>query len=226
MNTLERKLIELSNSLYRSRDWLCSRDVPVGACAAAGVSGMLSSVGVMSDGTDIISISGGGVGPPGPQGPVGPAGPQGIQGEVGPAGPLAAADFYALMPPDNAATVAPGAPVFFPQDGPNIGSSITRSSASSFNLATVGTYMVQFQVSVDEAGQLVAALNGVEVPYTVVGRATGTSQIVGVALITTTVANTVLTVRNPAGNPSALTITPLAGGASPASAHLVIVQLA
>ena len=55
--------------------------------------------------------------------------------------------------------------------------------------------------------------------------ATGTSQIVGMAVITTTAVNSVLTVRNPAGNAAALTITPLAGGTRPVSAHLVITQI-
>lgn len=45
------------------------------------------------------------------------------------------------------------------------------------------------------------------------------------AIVTTTQSNSVLTVRNPAGNAAALTITPLAGGTRPVSAHLVIVQL-
>ena len=82
-----------------------------------------------------------------------------------------------------------------------------------------------FQVSVTEPGQLVLTLNGAELPYTVVGRATGTSQLVGMALVTTTVATSVLTVRNPAGNATALTVTPNAGGTAPVSAHLVITQL-
>lgn len=128
------------------------------------------------------------------------------------------------MPPDNAATVAVGADVSFPQDGPGSGS-ITRASASAFNLSAIGTYQVTFQVSVTEAGQLVLTLNGTELANTVVGRATGTSQIVGTSLVETTAINSILTVRNPAGNPTALTITPLAGGTRPASAHLVITQL-
>ena len=53
----------------------------------------------------------------------------------------------------------------------------------------------------------------------------GASQIIGMALVTTTVINSILTVRNPAGNAAALTITPLAGGTRPVSAHLVIIQL-
>ena len=187
------------------------------------------------------------VGPAGPQGiqgevgPVGPAGPQGIQGEVGPAGPagpqgiqgeqgpaggvLSFADFYALMPPDNAATVAAGTDVSFPQDGVSSGADITRLGADSFQLGPIGTYQVFFQVSVTEAGQLILTLNGEDLPYTVAGRATGTSQIVGMALVETTVENSVLTVRNPEGTAEALTITPLAGGVRPVSAHLVIIQI-
>lgn len=78
---------------------------------------------------------------------------------------------------------------------------------------------------VTEAGQLELTLNGAPIDYTVVGRATGTSDITGLFLITTTTENSVLTVRNPAGNPAALTITPLAGGTNPVSAHLVITQI-
>ncbi len=129
------------------------------------------------------------------------------------------------MPPDNAATVAPGTDVSFPQDGPNSGSGIVRTGSSSFNLAQIGTYQVFFQVSVNEAGQLILTLNGGDLAYTVSGRATGASQIIGMAIVETTVINSILTVRNPAGNAAALTITPLAGGTRAVSAHLVIVQL-
>lgn len=80
------------------------------------------------------------------------AGPEG--------GVLNYADFYALMPPDNAATVAPGTDVSFPQDGPNSGADIVRTGPSSFNLAQIGTYQVFFQVGATEAGQLLLTLNG------------------------------------------------------------------
>ena len=159
-------------------------------------------------------------GPQGPAGEVGPVGPQGLAGGI-----LNYADFFALMPPDNAATVAPGTDVSFPQDGPNSGSGIARSGPSSFNLAEIGTYLVLFQVSVTEAGQLILTLNGGDLAYTVAGRATGTSQIVGMAMVETTVTDSVLTVRNPEGTAAALTITPLAGGTRPVSAHLVILQI-
>ena len=164
--------------------------------------------------------------PPGPEGPQGPAGDTGAQGPQGlPGGVLGYADFYALMPPDNSATVAPGTDVSFPHNGPIANTNIGRLGSSSFNLGPIGTYQILFQISVTEAGQLILTLNGQDLEYTVAGRATGTSQIVGMAVVTTTAVNSVLTVRNPAGNAAALTITPLAGGTRPVSAHLVITQI-
>ena len=129
------------------------------------------------------------------------------------------------MPPDNAATVGPGTDVSFPQDGPNSGSDIARIGDDSFNLAQIGTCQVLFQVGVSEAGQLELTLNGAPLAHTVVGRATGTSQIIVLAILATTTINSVLTVRNPSDNSTALTITPLAGGTQPVSAHLVITQI-
>lgn len=129
------------------------------------------------------------------------------------------------MPGDNSATVAVGSAVEFPQDGPTSGVA-TRASASTFTLPAIGTYLILFQVSVSEAGQLAVALGGTKVAYTVAGRATGTDQIVGMAIITTVSINNILSIVNPTGNSTALTITPLAGGANPVSAHLVIQRLA
>jgi hypothetical protein len=129
------------------------------------------------------------------------------------------------MPGDNAATVAVGADVDFPQDGETFGG-IARVPASpdSFLLPTAGAYQVMFQVSVDEPGQLVLALDDLELPHTVVGRATGASQIGGMSLVRAT-AGQVLSVRNSSQGVMALTITPNAGGAAPVSAHLTIVRL-
>jgi hypothetical protein len=129
------------------------------------------------------------------------------------------------MPPDNAATVGVGTDVSFPQNGPSSGSAIARTGASAFNLSAIGTYQVTFQVSTTEPGQLILTLNGADLAYTVVGRATGTSQIAGMSLVTTSGVNSILTVRNPAGNSTALTITPIAGGTRAVSAHLVITQV-
>jgi hypothetical protein len=188
----------------------------LGPQGAAGLAGALGALGPQG----LAGLAGaiGAAGLTGPTGATGPAGPAG--------GVLGFADFFALMPPDNAATVAPNTDVSFPQDGPISGTAITRINASSFNLAGIGTYQVLFQVNVNEAGQLLLTLNGADLAYTVVGRATGTSQIIGMALVQTTAINSVLTVRNPAGNSTALTITPLAGGTRSDSAHLVIMQIA
>jgi len=99
------------------------------------------------------------------------------------------------------------------------------TGANAFNLTEIGTYQVLFQVSVTEAAQLILTLNRADLEYTVAGRATGTSQIIGMAIVETTSVNSILTVRNPAGNASAITITPLAGGTRPVSAHLTITRI-
>lgn len=134
------------------------------------------------------------------------------------------ADFFAMMPPDNAATVAAGADVQFPQNGPSSGS-IFRVSPGQFSLPSIGAYQVMFQVSVSEQAQLVISLNGVELPTSVAGRSAGSSQVVGLAIVQNVQVNSILSIRNPAGSPIALTIAPLAGGTSPVSAHLVITKL-
>ena len=108
------------------------------------------------------------------------------------------------MPPDNSSTVAAGTDASFPEDGPTSGTTITSTGPSTFNLAAIGTYLVSFNVPVDEPGQLILTLNGADLAYTVAGRETGRSPIAGESLIQTTVVNSVLTVRNPAGNPNAL----------------------
>jgi len=176
----------------------------------------------------------GATGAPGtPGGPGGLTGLTGLTGAIGLTGATGAtgtgldfAMFYALMPGDNTSTVAAGTAVDFPHDGPTSAGGITALSASTFNLAAIGTYEVTWQVSVTEPGQLVVVLNGTQLAYTVVGRATGTSQLVGNVFITTTVANSVLSINNPTGESPALTITPLAGGTDPVSATLTIKRLA
>lgn len=182
---------------------------------------------------DCITGITGATGPTGPSG--GPTGATGATGVTGPTGPTGAAGgiedfalFFALMPGDNAATVAVGAPVQFPQNGPTSAGAITRSGVSPTDilLADVGTYEVDWQASIAEPGQLMLALNGVEQAATVVGRATGTSQIVGSTFVTTVAPNTILTVVNPSGNAAALTLTPTAGGTHPVSATLAVKRLA
>jgi hypothetical protein len=205
---------------------------PVGPQGPQGSMGPQGPIGTMGP----IGLTGT-MGPVGPQGPIGPQGSIGTQGPIGLTGTqgpigltglqgiagglISVADFYALMPEDNPATVAAGTSVEFPQNGPANGT-IVRNNDTQFILPDIGIYEVNFQVSVTEAGQLVVVLDGAELLYTVVGRATGTSQIVGVCLVETTLLDSVLSINNPLGSATALTITPTAGGEDSVSAHLVI----
>ena len=193
----------------------------VGPIGPAGVAGLVGPVGP-------AGVAGlvGPVGPAGIPGLMGPVGPDGSVGPTGPAGStLSAADFYALMPLDNLTTIASGSNVLFPNNGPVFGTDITRLTASTFNLKSIGIYQVFFQVSVTEPGQLCVVLDTIQESYTVVGRATGTNELVGICLIRTLIQNSIISIRNPLGETTALTITPFAGGTNPVSAHLVITKL-
>ena len=196
---------------------------PTGATGTPGLPGAAGDTGAAG-----LKGETGAAGPSGSTGPAGATGAIGPTGPAGPSGSPAYAEFYALMPPDSAATVAAGSPVPFPNNGPSAGG-IVRLNTGEFVLPRAGTYSVDFSVSVTEPGQLAIALDSgggmVELPYTVYGRATGASQIVGEALVTTTAPDSMIEVRSPAGNTPALTITPFAGGARPAAASIVIQQL-
>jgi hypothetical protein len=172
----------------------------------------------------IVGVAGP-AGAPGLAGAAGAAGIQGIHGIPGAPGILDFADFYALQGGvfvDNV-PVAAGMPVSFPR-GAN-GATITRAGPSSFNLETVGTYLVLFQVDVTSATQLGLSLNGGFIPDSVVGRNTGHSQITGLSVVTTSSMNSVLEVINPPGNGTAVAIPPNDGGTQPISAHLVIIRI-
>jgi hypothetical protein len=129
-------------------------------------------------------------------------------------------NFFALMSGDNSATIAANAPILFPQNGPSTGAA-TALGGGQFNLLRAGTYEINWQASITEAGQLQLAIGGVGLADTVVGRAMGTTQIVGSTIITVT-ANSQLSVINPAGNSPALTLTVSAGGTHAVSATLSI----
>jgi hypothetical protein len=190
---------------------------PRGAAGTTGPRGLIGPTGATG--------ANGATGATGASGATGATGSTGATGATGAVGPLNYAQFFALMPPDNSATVAVGSPVAFPQDGPTSGV-IARSTTTVFNLPTIGTYEVSFNVPVSEAGQLILTLNGSDLAYTVTGRATGTSAISGTFLVQTSSSASTLSVVNPSGNSTALTITPLAGGTRPVSATLMIVQIA
>ena len=183
---------------------------PAGEPGATGAAGPAGPVGAQ-----------GPVGPQGPQGPVGATGPQGPIGPEGPAGTvLAFADFYALLPPDNAEPIIPGGAVEFPQNGATSANNIGRLSDTQFTLLDPGIYLVQFQIPVTGDSQAVLALNGVELPYTVVS---GTDMLSGVSLVQTTLATDVLSVVNPATATTNLVVD--SNATTPNTAHLVITQL-
>ena len=131
-------------------------------------------------------------------------------------------DFYALMPSDNFATVPFNGAIEFPQTAVS-NSIITRISPSAFNLPDIGTYEISFQASIQEQTQLGIFLNGALLSSSVVGRATGATQIVGSSLVTTTLVNSLLSINNLGF--IAITMAPNAGGTNPVSAHLIIKKL-
>jgi len=130
-----------------------------------------------------------------------------------------------LSPFDNGFPIPAGGSIAFPQNGPSSGS-IYRSSVSSFVLPNIGTYEVNFQVGTVNPGQLVLGLNALQLMQTVVGTGNEFTQIVGLAYITTTAVNSVLSVINDIINGIPFTIAPNNGGLDPVSAHLTIKQLA
>ena len=195
---------------------------PVGETGAIGPQGPAGPQGPVGE-TGAIGPQG----PAGPQGPVGETGPQGPRGPQGiPGSVISYADFYALMPPDNAEIISAGSDIEFPRNGAIANTNIGRISNTAFLLSDAGTYLISFNVPVTESGQLVLTLNGTELPYAVFGRTAGTSQILGTVLLTTVTENSILTLRNPAGNETDLTVTENGGGNLPVSAHLIILQLA
>ena len=116
----------------------------------------------------------------------------------------------------------------FPRNGPANG--IVRVDGSSFTLAAVGTYHITYKVHTTEPAQLNLELNDVELPETETADLNPTSGghlLVGDAIITTTVINSVLAVVNPTGNATALTITPADGSKTHANAQSIqILRLA
>ena len=201
---------------------------PDGAIGPTGPQGVPGAVGAT-----------GAIGPTGPQGAqgvagatgaVGPTGPQGATGAtgaVGPTGPAGGiseyASFYALAPNDNPTAIAQNTAVEFPNTTAST-TGITRLTNSTFNLADTGTYLIMFKVNTNTAGQLGIAVNGAVQPSATFGNAADDGIIEGKTIITTTAANTVLSIVNPIA--TAVTVTPSAGGTEATVSDLTIIKLA
>ena len=190
----------------------CGPCGPRGECGCCGCTGPTGATGATGIGL------------------VGPTGPTGATGLVGPTGPTGTTgvplfgSFYAIVPPTGGIVIPVGGAVPFIFDGPLSG--INRFSASEFILPVVGVYEVSVQATITEPGQLILALDTgagpVDIGETVAGRSTGTSQIVIHTHIATTVPNSLLSVRNPVGNPIPLTFTPSISGSRNAAFTLSV----
>ena len=207
---------------------------PAGATGATGATGPTGPQGIA--GPAGATGATGATGPTGPQGIAGPAGatgatgPTGPTGAMGPTGPAGEsglssyATFYALMPTDNAVAIAPNEPIDFPTTATKT-NDITVTSPSVFTVTTAGNYLVMFQASTTEGGQLQLTVNNTPIAYTTVGKAGENTQIVGFAILPLA-ANDAISVINPQASTTGITLTQNAGGASAVAAQLVIAKLA
>ncbi len=210
---------------------------PMGPMGPQGVQGYQGPQGPIGPtGPQGIPGPDGAIGPTGPQGvtgatgAVGPTGPQGATGAtgaVGPTGPAGGiseyASFYALAPNDNPTAIAQNTAVEFPNTTAST-TGITRLTNSTFNLADTGTYLIMFKVNTNTAGQLGIAVNGAVQPNATFGNAADDGIIEGKTIITTTAANTVLSIVNPIA--TTVTVTPSAGGTEATVSDLTIIKLA
>ena len=107
----------------------------------------------------------------------------------------------------------------------NSGSGISRISDTSFNLAKAGSYQVMFHVTAVQIKKLGVTLNGTMQDYTISGRPSGASEIVGMTIVTTTQDDTVLTLRYPEDEEAISDVQPTDNPYLDITSHLVIIQL-
>lgn len=205
---------------------------PIGPTGPQGPQGIQGVVGPAGP-AGIIGATGP-IGPTGAAGPIGPTGPVGATGLAGPTGPTGPAGtatlasfatVYAQVPSDNPAPIAPGEAVAFPTTAVAAGG-IIRTSDSVLTIQNPGTYLIAFNATTNEAGQLQLLVNGAPVNYTTVGKTDTGDQLQSVALVPITTANSTVSVINPTNATTNVTLTPSAGGTNPASAQLTIARIA
>lgn len=133
---------------------------------------------------------------------------------------------------DYAATVAAGTAVPFPRNGPTSNAGITRNGASTSSVivAETGIYQVSWQVGITEASQLELATVTAGPTYAPIANTcatsgAGTQQNTNTVLVSLT-AGQAIAVINPAGNATALTVTPSDGSLTHAQApNITITQV-
>lgn len=128
---------------------------------------------------------------------------------------------------DYAATVATGAALPFPQNGPTAALGITRNGADAgrFLLALGGTYEVSWAVCTTEPAEWQLRVNGALVANTTARDSNPTSggHPVSNTVLITVQAGALLEVVNPPGDAAALTITPADGSLTHAQAPSLVI---
>lgn len=127
---------------------------------------------------------------------------------------------------DYTTTVAVGAAIPFPRDD-FLSGGIIRSSTTEFLLPFAGTYKVDFIIQTTELGQWQVSVAGVAVANSTVGNQNPTSGghlFTGVAFVTTVSNDVLMSVINPAGNSTALTITPPGGAVTHANVQSLVIR--
>ena len=137
---------------------------------------------------------------------------------------LSFADFFAFNSEEEAAILRPGEDFVLPENGAS-GGGITRVSESSFQLADTGHYLMMFHVTTIQTPKLGLTLNGELLDYTVAGRPSGGSQIVGMTVVTVSQENSVVTLRYPEDESDNTGVLPAENPREDTTSHLVIVQL-
>ena len=184
------------------------------------------------------------VGPQGPQGVQGPQGATGAQGPIGPQGPmgepgpagatgprgasgglLSYGEFYSPEPGLDGVTIPAGGDIPFPRNGVIANTDIGRVSSTEILLSVPGVYFVTFRVNVATSGQALLTLNGVPQSATAAGTGQNDSVLFGTALLNVTASGTLLTLRNPVENNSALVLSSSPGGTLPVANCLTVLRL-
>jgi collagen triple helix repeat protein len=134
----------------------------------------------------------GAVGPGGAVGSVGPAGPEGPQGLPG----TSPTPEYAYLYNAAVQTVPVESNVTLDTNGVMTSGITHTAGAAGITLVNIGVYRVTFSVSGTETSQFALFNGATMVPGSLYGSGAGTQQNAGQAIVVTTVANAVLTLRN------------------------------
>ena len=220
---------------------LMNLNQPTVACCITGPQGLsiTGPQGLSITGPQGLSITG-------PQG-LSITGPQGLSIT----GPQGSFDnifgwFYGLTAgTDNggsteyAATIAVNTPINFAHQGASIGGIVinnmgpvtTQTDNTQFVLPTIGIYKVTYVIHSTEQGQWIADVGDGTIQNIVIGSCgvnadptSGGHLITQTFCVTTTLPNRILRIINPAGNATALTITPANGSLTHANSPTLTIE--